>query len=134
MRRSLGGWIATAAAEPFATAVDLHDNPRMVRASFAGTRRFAFLAVCCAALWTLDARAEDRTVLVPETSVRSAPFDVAPEIARLRAGDRVSADEQAQGTWRRVALPDGRHGFVHDADTQHAEPLPASAPPAADAD
>ena len=71
-------------------------------------------------LTTLAARAEDRVVTVPQTSVRSAPFDVAPEIARLQNGDRIQTDDQPQGEWRRVALPNGRSGFVRDGDTQHA--------------
>jgi len=79
------------------------------------------------------ARADDRQVVAPETVVHSAPFDVAPEIARLPAGERVRADDQPQGQWRRVVLADGRYGFVHDADTQHsAVPVaPAAAEPVA---
>jgi len=89
-----------------------------------------FLVV--AGFWASAARAEGRAVVAPETPVRSAPFDVAPEIARLRAGDKVFAVDPPQGLWRRIALPDGRYGFVREADTQQAEnvPLPGSAPPA----
>jgi hypothetical protein len=71
--------------------------------------------------WASSARAEGRAIVAPETPVRSAPFDVAPEIARLRAGDKVHAVDPPQGAWRRVALPDGRYGFVREADTQQAQ-------------
>src|SRR5262245_54196991 len=73
------------------------------------------------------ARAETRVVTVPNTSVRSAPFDVAPEVARLQAGDRLTADDQPQGEWRRVVLPNGRSGFVRDGATQRAEAPPENA-------
>ncbi len=72
---------------------------------------------CIGALRASPAHADDRAAS-GETPVRSAPFDVAPEIARLNAGDRVCADDQPQGAWRRVGLADGRHGFVRDADMQ----------------
>jgi len=81
------------------------------------TLSVVLVAVCIGALHASPARADDRAASA-ETPVRSAPFDVAPEIARLRAGDRICADDQPQGAWRRVGLADGRHGFVRDADTQ----------------
>jgi len=88
---------------------------------------------CLGALRGVPARAEDRAAAA-DTPVRSAPFDVAPEIARLHPGDRVCADEQSRGAWRRVGLADGRHGFVREADTQSApsdpnHPCAASPPP-----
>src|SRR5262245_18611148 len=91
------------------------------------------LVACIGALRAAPARADDRAAAA-ETPVRSAPFDVAPEIARLQPGDRVCADDQAQGAWRRVGLADGRHGFVRDADTQvvpadPAHPCAATPPP-----
>ena len=43
---------------------------------------------CLGALRGVPARAEDRAAAA-DTPVRSAPFDVAPEIARLHPGDRV---------------------------------------------
>src|SRR6185436_10321656 len=82
------------------------------------------------ALRGVPARAEDRAAAA-DTPVRSAPFDVAPEIARLHPGDRVCADEQSQGAWRRVGLADGRHGFVREADTQSAPSDPNHHPCAA---
>jgi hypothetical protein len=105
---------------------------------------FALIAFCVGAAWSSGAAAEGRAVVVQEAAVRSAPFDVAPVIGRLHAGDRIYADDQTvQGAWRRVALPDGRWGFVRDADTEHtdnapappsgASPAPAAAPPIADA-
>src|SRR5215203_374892 len=79
-------------------------------------------------LSALAAAAADREVIASEAAVRSAPFDVAPEIARVRAGDRLPADDQPQGIWRRVQLQDGRYGFVHDADAREAPPIPVAAP------
>jgi hypothetical protein len=90
-------------------------------------------AACFGALAATPARADDRAASA-DTTVRSAPFDVAPEIALLHAGDRVCADDQPQGAWRRVGLADGRHGFVREADTQVVpsdpnHPCTAASPP-----
>lgn len=96
-------------------------------------RPLAAAAVVFAALPAfpaLLATAGEREVTAGETPVRSAPFDVAPEIARVRAGDRLPADDQPQGIWRRVQLQDGRYGFVHDADAREAPPIPVAAPAA----
>ena len=81
-----------------------------------------------ATLPALVAGAAEREVTADEAPVRSAPFDVAPEIARVRAGDRLPADDQPQGIWRRVKLQDGRYGFVHDEDVREASPEPVAAP------
>jgi hypothetical protein len=93
------------------------------------SRHVTAVAFACAALASTTAGAAERTVTVPETVVRTAPAEVAPEMARAHAGETLSADEQAQGGWRRVQLPDGRYGFVHDADTKAAAesevPVPA---------
>jgi DNA gyrase inhibitor GyrI len=89
-------------------------------------RLLPFVVAACAGVgWASAARADSRVVTVPYTVVRSAPFDVAPELARLQAGDRINADDQPQGEWRRIVLPGGRYGFVRDGDTQHAEGPPA---------
>jgi hypothetical protein len=64
------------------------------------------------------ARAGDGVVTAPESIVRTAPFEVAPEMARLHAGDKVVADDKPTGAWRRVRLTDGRFGLVRDADIQ----------------
>lgn len=69
-------------------------------------------------LWSAAALAGEALVRVPEAVVRSAPYEVAPVIARLRAGDRLPADDGPQGAWRRVRLADGRFGLVHDADVE----------------
>jgi hypothetical protein len=94
----------------------------------------AFVAIS----WSGAARAADGVVSAPEAVVRSAPFEVAPELARLHAGDKVWADDNPSGAWRRVRLPDGRIGLVHDADLQvvaaaapaAGETAPATPPPA----
>ena len=91
--------------------------PRMAFASTAGARNLALVVTCAAFLWSLNGRADDRVITAPEAPVRSAPFDVAPEVAHLHAGDRVHADDQPQGQWRPVVLPGGRYGFVRAADT-----------------
>jgi hypothetical protein len=80
-------------------------------------------------LATTPVSAGQGVVTVGEASVRSAPFDVAPEMLRVHASDPLSADDQPQGDWRRVRLPDGRFGYLHDADVK-VTPAP---PPAASA-
>ena len=76
----------------------MHDHNPRACASFAAA------IVIFATLPAIAARAADREVTADEAIVRSAPFDVAPEIARVRAGDRLPADDQPQGVWRRVQL------------------------------
>ena len=91
-------------------------------------RPLAAAVFVCAMLPALAGSAAEREVTADEAPVRSAPFDIAPEIARVRAGDRLPADDQPQGVWRRVRLPDGRYGFVRDVDAKEAPPLPVAAP------
>src|SRR5262245_47687913 len=92
----------------------------MARAGSKGGSRFVVGAVFAFTLvaWSGSARAGDGVVTAPESIVRTAPFEVAPEIARLHAGDKVPADDKPTGAWRRVRLADGRFGVVHDADIQ----------------
>lgn len=99
--------------------------PRMSRQSIPGrgsrtliARRTLVLSLLAVALAAPQSRAADLDLTAPESIVRSAPFEVAPEIARVHAGDKLSGDDQAQGSWRRVQLKDGRHGFIHDADAR----------------
>ncbi len=76
-----------------------------------------------------SARAAEVDVVAREVVVRSAPFEVAPEIARVHAGDKLSGNDQASGAWRFVKLPDGRGGYLHEADVRIvAPPAPAGAP------
>ncbi len=90
----------------------------------------AAIAVALARVLAVGTPAEAAEVelLVPEAVVRTAPFDVAPELAQVKAGDRLTADDQANGPWRRVRLPDGRFGFVRDADVKVASPAPSPQP------
>jgi uncharacterized protein YgiM (DUF1202 family) len=75
--------------------------------------------------------AAELAVTAPESVVRSAPFDVAPEIGRVHAGDRLTAEDQAQGVWRRVQLSDGRWGFLHEAEIKvTSAPVPVAPTPA----
>ena len=62
------------------------------------------------------ARAAQDVVTTRETAVRSAPFDVAPEIVHAAPGIHFAAADQTQAGWRRVQLPDGRFGYLHDGD------------------
>jgi hypothetical protein len=95
------------------------------------SRQFASIVfgLCC--FWASAGNAAGRAVAVPEAVIRSAPFEVAPEIARVHAGDILSTDEHAQGAWRRVRFSDGRYGFIRDADAPvpAADPLPPLPPP-----
>jgi len=78
------------------------------------------------------ARAAEVDVVAREVVVRSAPFDVAPEVARVHAGDKLAGNDQPSGAWRFVKLPDGRGGYLHEADVKIvAPPPPAAAAPGA---
>jgi hypothetical protein len=83
------------------------------------------LVVCSRAV-----AAAELAVTAPESVVRSAPFEVAPEIGRVHAGNRLTAEDQAQGIWRRVQLPDGRWGFLHEAEIKvTSAPVPVAPAP-----
>jgi hypothetical protein len=68
--------------------------------------------------WSSSARAAEAVVTAEESVVRTEPYEAAPELVRLHAGDKVTALGTPWFTWRRVRLPDGRKGMVHDADIQ----------------
>jgi hypothetical protein len=61
------------------------------------------------------ADAETAVVASPAAEVRTAPHDVAPQLATLARGERVSVTDQAASGWRVVTLADGRRGYVEDA-------------------
>ncbi len=108
--------------------------PRMSRPSIPGRwRKPLVLSLLGVALAAPQSRAADLDLTAPESIVRSAPFEVAPEIARVHAGDKLSCDDQAQGSWRRVQLKDGRGGFIHDADARVVVAPVVPAKPAATA-
>lgn len=117
-------------------------DPRMSRLPTARAlrpRTAAVAVLVCAALQVLPGIAAESEVIAPDAIVRSAPFDVAPELARVHVGDKLPADDQAQGAWRRVRLPDGRHGFLRDVDAKVvalSPPVPGLPPqtPAAEPD
>lgn len=73
------------------------------------------------------ARAAEVNVTTPEAAVRTAPFGVAPVLARVHAGDRLSGDADVQPGWLRVQLTDGRSGFLPMADAQLTVNSPAAA-------
>ncbi len=58
------------------------------------------------------ARAADVEVVGGDADVRSAPFAVAPVMARVHAGDKLTGGADAQPGWLHVSLPDGRRGFL----------------------
>jgi hypothetical protein len=68
-------------------------------------------------------------VTTRETAVRSAPFDVAPEIVRAAPDVHFVGADQAEGAWRRVQLPDGRFGYLHESDvTSPGNPVNPAVP------
>jgi hypothetical protein len=97
-------------------------------------RRVTWLAAAgaCAALLLASPalRAGEAIVTAPDAVVRSAPFEVAPALSHVHAGDKLPADDRPQGAWRRVRLPDGRWGLVHDAEVTVTVAPPPSTPPA----
>jgi len=109
----------------------LRDNPRMLKPLAArrwlSPPAFGLLVM---ALGAGTSRAADLDVTAHESIVRSAPFDVAPEVARVHLGDRMPADDQPQGEWRRVQLPDGRRGFMRERDAKIVSPPPVPSAPA----
>lgn len=77
------------------------------------------------------ARAETLDVTAPEAMVHTAPFDVAPALTRVHAGDKLDSEPGPSG-WLRVTLPDGRHGFLHARDAEPKPPPPVAAVAPAD--
>lgn len=55
------------------------------------------------------------TVVAPSAEVRSAPSRVAPVIVTLSRGQRLQVDPTPNAGWRVASLPDGRVGYVQDA-------------------
>jgi hypothetical protein len=96
---------------------------------------FAPLALLVAALVLSAsvAAAAPATVTAAEAPARSAPSAAAPVVHTFRAGEKVSAEEQAHGGWRRVHTPDGQVAFVRDEalwlDGAPAPTAPGVAPP-----
>lgn len=74
--------------------------------------------VAALALGSSSVAAAAPSVTTQNTSARSAPFKVAPVLQGLEAGTHVVADDVATNGWRRIELPDGRFGFVPDADVK----------------
>ena len=103
---------------------------RVVTSPAPGRLVFAAFVLASLVLAIPTARAAEDHVTAPEAVVRSAPFDIAPEVARVHAGDRLPADDQAQGIWRRVRLPDGRYGLLRDDQVEVTNVAPPVAAPA----
>lgn len=104
--------------------------------------RNSLLAALSSLVAVSAALAADGTVDIaaPESVVHTAPFDVAPELARVHAGDKLSGEPDAQSGWLRIQLPDSRRGFLHASDARftagpvqavtQAPPMPGDAPAA----
>jgi hypothetical protein len=92
----------------------------------------AAVAILLAVATGARAKAAEVELVVPESVVRTAPSNAAPEIARVKGPGRLPADDTPHRTFRRVQLPDGRWGFLPDADVAVTLPsAPAAEPPAA---
>jgi hypothetical protein len=76
------------------------------------------LLVVSAMMFAENADAADLDVTASVSVVRSAPSDVAPEVGRVRAGDRLAGSDQLSGEWRFVKLPDGRGGYLRERDAR----------------
>jgi hypothetical protein len=68
-------------------------------------------------------------VVSTSATVRTAPSEAAPEVARLPPGARLAAADPPRDEWRRVRLQDGRYGFVRDLYIK-IRPAAPSPPPA----
>ncbi len=88
----------------------------------------AFLTVL-AALGSTSAHAGEVEITAGDSVVRTAPFEVAPPLTHVHAGERLTGEPDAQNGWVRVTLPDGRSGFLRAADAHvlSAPPAPAEA-------
>jgi len=83
------------ASAPHCPRRRLRDNPRMKK--MPATRRWLALVAVCIFGVALSARsiwAADLAVTARESIVRTAPFAVAPVIARVHAGDKLPCGEQ----------------------------------------
>jgi hypothetical protein len=91
------------------------------------SRRSTRLAVGVAVvLCATNSRAAELDVTAPESTVRTAPFDVAPEVGRVHAGDKLTGHDQPSGAWRFVQLPTGIGGYLHDSDVRIVVAPPAA--------
>ena len=63
-------------------------------------------------------------VVASPGDVRTAPYLVAPILARMPPGQRVLVSADATNGWRLVAFPDGRTGYIQDAQAllEHTAP------------
>jgi opacity protein-like surface antigen len=82
-------------------------------------------------LLAAESGAAELEVTAPESVVRRAPFDVAPEVGRVHAGDKLTGGDQASGAWRFVQLPGGGAGYLRDADVKVGLPPEVSVAPVA---
>ena len=70
-------------------------------------RSFLLVVVLTSLVIAGAGRAEAGTVDVaaPESIVHTAPFDVAPELARVHGGDKLAGELDVQNGWLRIRLP-----------------------------
>ena len=58
------------------------------------------------------------SVVAPSAQLRSAPFNVAPVVVVLAHGQRLFVAPTPNAGWRFATLPDGRAGYVQDAQVK----------------
>jgi hypothetical protein len=115
-----------------ANAANIAPVPSLRAVRRSPSRASVALAVAAVFLFASVASAAPAIVTAAEAEAHSAPFKSTPVLHVFRAGDKVSAEEQAHDGWRRVHTPDGRVGFVRDEDLRlEGAPVPAAPKPAA---
>src|SRR5436309_1649081 len=80
--------------------------------------RCSLVIVISVLLFAAESRAAEVDVTAAEAVVRRAPFEVAPEVGRVHAGDKMTGNDQPSGAWRFVQIPGGVAGYVHEADVK----------------
>jgi hypothetical protein len=75
--------------------------------------------------------ADDAIVTATETTLRTAPFTVAPSRRVLKLGERFEIAHTPDDGWRFAVLPDGVEGYVRDSDIAVTSVDSTTQPPAA---
>src|ERR1700690_1360152 len=72
-----------------------------------------------------SARGHHAIVSATETSLRTAPFLVAPLRRVLKRGERLQVSKAPSDGWRFAAFSNGVQGYVRDADLSIEAPSPS---------
>lgn len=120
---SLAGWVIFA----------LSETPRLKRLSFYPALASLGLFLLSGALlahWLYGPRlAEDRAVvLLPEVSVYAEPNEGAAEVTKLHEGARIQLLGKSYGSFERMELPDGQHGWIARRTLETIAPIPGLSP------